>query len=88
MNLTGATYNLGIGMAVLDDLSGVEFDDVMEHVFCDLDYQNVRQADRRADEGRDVIMEEVDTDSAAPSSSSASTRIPSGDRSSRSSVRR
>jgi len=46
-------------MAVLDDLFGVEFEDVMEDVFRNLGYENVRQADRTADEGRDVIMEEV-----------------------------
>lgn len=31
----------------------------MEDVFRNLGYENVRQADRTADEGRDVIMEEV-----------------------------
>ena len=46
-------------MAVLDDLSGFEFEDVVEDVFRNLGYENVRQADRRADEGRDVLMEEV-----------------------------
>ena len=46
-------------MAVLDDLSGFEFEDVIEDVFRNLGYENVRQADRTADEGRDVIMEEV-----------------------------
>jgi hypothetical protein len=46
-------------MAVLDDLSGFEFEDVMEDVFRNLGYENVRQANRTADEGRDVIMEEV-----------------------------
>jgi len=44
---------------LLDDLSGFEFEDVMEDVFRNLGYENVRQADRRADEGRDVLMEEV-----------------------------
>jgi len=48
-----------IGMAVLDDLSGFEFEDVMEDVFRNLGFENVRQAERTADEGRDVIMEEV-----------------------------
>ena len=48
-----------IGMAVLNDLSGFEFEDVVEDVFRNLGYENVRQADRTADEGRDVIMEEV-----------------------------
>ncbi|MEM4782039.1 MAG: restriction endonuclease [Halalkalicoccus sp.] len=46
-------------MAVLDDLSGFEFEDVMEDVFRNLGYENVRQAERIADEGRDIIMEEV-----------------------------
>jgi len=46
-------------MAVLDELSGFEFEDVIEDVFRNLGYENVRQADRTADEGRDVIMEEV-----------------------------
>jgi restriction endonuclease Mrr len=46
-------------MAVLDDLSGFEFEDLMEDVFRNLGYENVRQAPTTADEGRDVIMEEV-----------------------------
>ncbi|WP_299236363.1 restriction endonuclease [Natronomonas sp.] len=46
-------------MAVLDELSGFEFEDVMEDVFRNLGYENVRQAARTADEGRDVVMEEV-----------------------------
>ena len=46
-------------MAVLDDLSGFEFEDLMEDVFRKLGYENVRQAERTADEGRDVLMEEV-----------------------------
>jgi restriction endonuclease Mrr len=46
-------------MAVLDDLSGFEFEDLMEDVFRTLGYENVRQAARTADEGRDVVMEEV-----------------------------
>jgi restriction endonuclease Mrr len=46
-------------MAVLDDLSGFEFEDHMEDVFRKLGYENVRQAERTADEGRDVLMEEV-----------------------------
>ena len=45
-------------MTVLDDLSGFEFEDVMEDVFRNLGYENVRQADRVADEGRDILMEE------------------------------
>ena len=46
-------------MAVLDELSGFEFEDVMEDVFRNLGYENVRQAVKTADEGRDVTMEEV-----------------------------
>jgi len=46
-------------MAALDDLSGFEFEDLMEDVFRNLGYENVRQAARTADEGRDVLMEEV-----------------------------
>ena len=46
-------------MAVLDDLSGFEFEDVIEDVFRNLVYENVRQAEKTADEGRDVIMEKV-----------------------------
>lgn len=46
-------------MPVLDELSGFEFEDVMEDVFRNLGYENVRQAARRADEGRDILMEEV-----------------------------
>jgi len=45
-------------MTVLDDLSGFEFEDVMEDVFRNLGYENVRQATRTADEGRDILMEE------------------------------
>ncbi|WP_178915495.1 restriction endonuclease [Natronomonas gomsonensis] len=46
-------------MPVLDELSGFEFEDVMEDVFRNLGYENVRQAERTADEGRDILMEEV-----------------------------
>jgi hypothetical protein len=42
-------------MAVLDDLSGFEFEDLIEDVSRNLGYENVRQTDG----GRDVIMEEV-----------------------------
>jgi len=44
---------------VLDDISGFEFEDVMEDVFRNLGYENVRQAARVADEGRDILMEET-----------------------------
>ncbi len=46
-------------MAVLDELSGFEFEDLMVDVFRNLGYENVRPAERIADEGRDVVMEEV-----------------------------
>ena len=46
-------------MTVLDELSGFEFEDVMEDVFRNLGYESVRQASRTADEGRDIIMEET-----------------------------
>ncbi|MFC7116639.1 restriction endonuclease [Natronoarchaeum sp. GCM10025703] len=46
-------------MPVLDDLSGFEFEDVIEDVFRNLGYENVRQAERTADEGRDILMEKV-----------------------------
>ncbi|SIR65732.1 restriction endonuclease [Natronorubrum thiooxidans] len=46
-------------MAILDDLSGYEFEDLMEDVFRHLGYGNVRQSRRTADEGRDILMEEV-----------------------------
>ena len=35
-------------MAVLDDLSGFEFEDLMEDVFRNLGYENVRQAEKTA----------------------------------------
>jgi len=44
---------------LLDDLSGFEFEDLMEDVFRNLGYENVRQAERTADKGRDILMEEV-----------------------------
>ncbi|MFT4892135.1 MAG: restriction endonuclease Mrr [Halobacteriales archaeon] len=46
-------------MPLLDDLSGFEFEDLMEDVFRNLGYENVRQSNRTGDEGRDVLMEEV-----------------------------
>lgn len=46
-------------MTVLDSISGFQFEDVVEDVFRNLGYENVRQADRTADEGRDILMEEV-----------------------------
>jgi HJR/Mrr/RecB family endonuclease len=46
-------------MPVLDGLSGFEFEDVLEDVFRNLGYENVRQAERTADEGRDILIEEI-----------------------------
>lgn len=45
-------------MTILDDLSGFEFEDVMEDVFRKLGYRNVRQSEKTGDEGRDILMEE------------------------------
>lgn len=45
-------------MPILDELSGFEFEDVMEDVFRNLGYTNVRQASKTADEGRDILMDE------------------------------
>ena len=45
--------------ALLDDLTGFEFEDVMADVYRKLGYENVRVAEQVADLGRDVIMEEV-----------------------------
>ena len=45
--------------AVLDELSGFAFEDVMEDVFRKVGYEDVRQAERVADEGRDILMKEV-----------------------------
>ena len=44
---------------ILDDLSGYEFEDVMADVFRNLGYRNVRKAERVADKGRDILMEET-----------------------------
>jgi len=44
---------------ILDDLSGFEFEDLMEDVFRNLGYRRVRGAARTADEGRDILMEET-----------------------------
>jgi len=46
-------------MAILDEFSGFEFEDLMEDVFRNLGYENVRQASKTSDEGRDILMEEV-----------------------------
>ncbi len=46
-------------MTLLDELTGFEFEDVMEDVFRKLGYDNVRQAERVADKGRDIVMEET-----------------------------
>jgi restriction endonuclease Mrr len=45
--------------ALLDEISGFEFEDLMADVFRKLGYENVRVAEQVADLGRDVIMEEV-----------------------------
>jgi restriction endonuclease Mrr len=45
-------------MPILDELSGFEFEDVMEDVFRNVGYTNVRQAAKTADEGRDILMDE------------------------------
>jgi restriction endonuclease Mrr len=47
------------GGELLDDFSGFEFEDLMEDVFRNLGYENVRQSRKTADEGRDILMEEV-----------------------------
>ncbi|WP_433632559.1 restriction endonuclease [Halomicrococcus sp. NG-SE-24] len=44
--------------SILDDLSGHDFEDLMEDVFRNLGYENVRQTARTGDEGRDILMEE------------------------------
>lgn len=46
-------------MAILDELSGYEFEDIIEDVFRNLGYENVRQSQRTGDEGRDILMEET-----------------------------
>lgn len=46
-------------MPLLDELSGYDFEDLMEDVFRKLGYENVRQSRRTGDEGRDILMEEV-----------------------------
>lgn len=44
---------------LLDGRSGFEFENLMEDVFRNLGYENVRQGERMADEDRDVLMAEV-----------------------------
>jgi restriction endonuclease Mrr len=44
---------------LLDDFSGFEFENLMEDVFRNLGYENVRQSRKTGDEGRDILMEEV-----------------------------
>lgn len=46
-------------MSVFGDPSGFEFEDVMEDVSCNLGSENVHQASKRADEGRDILMAEI-----------------------------
>lgn len=44
---------------LLDDLSGFEFEDVVVSLFRECGYENVQKADVIADEGRDVLFEQV-----------------------------
>lgn len=44
--------------AILDSLSGYEFEDLMVDVFRNLGYENVRVSRKSGDEGRDILMEE------------------------------
>jgi hypothetical protein len=44
---------------VIDRISSGTSAGSTSDVFCNLGYENVRQADRTADEGRGVIMKEV-----------------------------
>jgi restriction endonuclease Mrr len=46
-------------MALLDDLSGFEFEDLVTELFRELGHENVRQSRRTADEGRDILFEEA-----------------------------
>lgn len=46
-------------MPILDEVSGHEFEDVIEDVFRNLGYQNVKQSKKTGDEGRDILMEEI-----------------------------
>jgi len=46
-------------MQLLDEVSGFEFEDIIEDVFRNLGYENVRQSTKTGDEGRDILMEEV-----------------------------
>ena len=51
-------------MTLLDELSGFEFEELMVDVFRHQGYDEVRQAERTADEGRDVTM--IDRSGAGP----------------------
>ncbi|EJN57771.1 restriction endonuclease [Halogranum rubrum] len=44
---------------LLDDLSGYDFEELMVDVFRNLGYENPRVHKQGADEGRDIVMEEV-----------------------------
>jgi len=46
-------------MPVLNDHFGFEFEDVIEDVFRNFGYENVRQAERTANEGRNILMQGV-----------------------------
>ncbi len=45
-------------MALLDEVSGFEFEEVMVSVFQNMGYENVQASRKTADKGRDIIMEE------------------------------
>lgn len=44
---------------LLDDLSGYDFEELMVDVFRNLGYENPRVHKQGADEGRDIVMEEI-----------------------------
>lgn len=46
--------------ALLDDLSGFDFEELMTDVFRHLGFDNVKNTSKTGDVGRDIIMEEVD----------------------------
>ena len=46
-------------MAVFADLSGFKGEDLMADVFRPLGYERVRQAERTAGKGRDILMEKI-----------------------------
>ena len=46
-------------MVILDEVTGHEFEEVMQTVFRKLGYEDVRVSAKTGDEGRDIIMKEV-----------------------------